>query len=131
VRRRVLRSQVDSVGWVGGTKLGGFWESSTALNCIEVHCTASKSIALTCKSCIFAGQGDRERYLDTVEVTGSIPVSRTRTFPSSEPLSVIIAGGGFCVGGRNLGGVDLALLCSHEMCSLVGAGFRGVAVTVV
>jgi hypothetical protein len=44
-----------------------------------------------------------ERYLDTVEVTGSIPVSPTRYIPWSDSLSVINTGGLFCVRGRNWG----------------------------
>src|SRR5438445_10570926 len=48
-----------------------------------------------------------ERYLDTVEVTGSIPVSPTRHTHWSHGPSVIFIGGPFGVGGSKLGAVDL------------------------
>lgn len=54
---------------------------------------------LTCGGARTCWSETRGHYLDTVEVTGSTPVSRTSSLSRLEPLSVIFTGGGFVVSG--------------------------------
>src|SRR4051812_39624687 len=76
-------------------------EHDRALNGCERHSMVPNRPALTCGSCVSAGQRTLLGIVHTEEVTGSIPVSPTPCFAWSDGLSMIFIGGPFgCLGSR-------------------------------
>ena len=70
-----------------GARWGAAGEHDRALNGCERHATVLNGPALTCGSCVSAGQRTLLGIVHTEEVTGSIPVSPTSKEPGQEPLS--------------------------------------------
>jgi hypothetical protein len=90
------------------------WPRGEATACKAVYTGSNPVSTSEALSFMRAISSVGERYLDTVEVTGSIPVSPTTRKRRSEALSLLQRGGASGVFGRQMG-VDLRTLVGRRL----------------